>query len=129
MKFWLTEAVYMLLIFGSGHGRRKRSHYWSDWKGCSSSEAKIMNDCLARYQPSQIKLLCKYQTTTCYYYARCAHRSGFSFDYYCNLIVHRYNYQGICCTPSCWSWVTGCSCCCPIFWFKGVIYYSAYLLI
>ncbi|XP_020626672.1 uncharacterized protein LOC110064010 [Orbicella faveolata] len=95
------DSMNTTMVQEQGHGRRKRSHYWSDWKGCSSSEAKIMNDCLARYQPSQIKLLCKYQTTTCYYYARCAHRSGFSFDYYCNLIVHRYNYQGICCTPSC----------------------------
>jgi len=95
------DSMNTTMVQEQGRGRRKRSHYWSDWKGCSSSEAATMNYCLDKYGPSGVRLRCKYQTTNCYYYARCAHTGSLSFDFKCNLIVHRYNYQGICCTPSC----------------------------
>lgn len=96
------DSMNTTMVQEQGNGRRRRSHYWSDWKGCSRKEMAKMNYCLSKHGPSGVTLHCKYQSTHCFYHTRCSHRKGsLSFDYYCNLIVHHYNYVGICCTPSC----------------------------
>lgn len=88
----------------NGKGRRKRSHWISQWNGCSHGDQKQMQHCLNKVGHLNLTLSCKYDVILCFYRATCKHIATVNTlqpTYQCTGIRHDVNVIGLCCSAIC----------------------------